>query len=166
MKTTKKFFSSLLTILLFSVGMISAQVDKTFFDVYNAKSQGWSGGAYGSGSGTNYSFSVRFKKDVSIRIDTVWFGDEPHYLNCIKQAGSLLEISVQKGDSILYTGSIYYPGERDKIYGLDLESEKKVITKNPCPDVKCSALIQFRVNGKKYYYPVKNIEGLPSTECP
>jgi len=152
--------------MLLLCSLLSAQVDKSYFDVYYSTYQSWCGGAYGSGSGTNYTFCVRFKKDVEICLDTVWFVDDPRYLTCNKYVGSVKEIKIHKGDSIKFTSSVYYPGERDKIYGLDLGSEKKVISKNPCPDVKCAALIQFHVNGVKYYYPINNIVGQPASNAP
>jgi hypothetical protein len=175
MKTKNQFSQSLIisllrpilfVIMLLLCGLLSAQVDKSFFDVYYSNSQSWAGGAYGSGGGTNYSFSIKFNKDVRICLDTVWYGDAPYYLFCSKYVASVKEVKVQKGDSINYTSSIYYPGERDVMYKPDLGTEKKVITKNPCPDVKCAALIQFHVNGVKYFYPVNNIVELAPIAYP
>jgi hypothetical protein len=175
MKTKDQFQHSLLisilrpilfVIMLLLCGLLSAQVDKSYFDVYYSTNQSWSGGAAGSGSGTNYTFCVRFKKDMRICLDTIWFGDAPYYLYCSKYVASVKEVSVQKGDSNSYTSSIYYPGERDVMYKLDLGSEKKTITKNPCPNVKCAALIQFYVNGVKYFYPVNNIVELAPIAYP
>ena len=78
--------------MLLLCSLLSAQVDKSYFDVYYSTYQSWCGGAYGSGSGTNYTFCVRFKKDVEICLDTVWFVDDPRYLTCNKYVGSVKEI--------------------------------------------------------------------------
>ena len=63
-----KFSLKSVLALIFSLFCMTlfAQVNDEFFDVTNTSSESWSGGVYGSGSNTNYSFVIKFKKDVKI----------------------------------------------------------------------------------------------------
>ena len=154
----------LFVIMLLLCGLLSAQVDTTFFKVYHSTSQSWSGGVYGSGGGEKYTFAIIFKKDANIHIDTVWFYNKFDNMSCIKYKNTDCQTKVQKGDTAVYNSSVYYPGERDKIAYEAID--KKATVKNPFLDVPCDALIQFSVNGVKHYYPVKNIEELAPIAYP
>ena len=117
-----------------------------------------SGGAAGSGSSVTYSFSIKFIKEADIRFDTVWFENVPKttYYNF---PGNASQASFKKGDSVNIAVRFYNPGERDRLalntYG---DNENTKVYKNPLPDNKCVALIQFYINNRKYYYGVKKID--------
>gem|GEM_PF-2809760 len=156
----------IILISIFYSKITSSQINKTYFDVYDASSQFWSGGVEGSGSGSNYSFKIRFKKNVSIKFDTIWFDNNPSYMWCSNYAGSVGPIKIQKGDSVIFNSALYYPGQNDLTNDVQNKTEKNRSTLNPLPDNKCAALIEFVVDGKKYYYPVIEMKGLPAIAYP
>lgn len=160
-----KFRSISRFIILFSVilisGTVSAQINRTYFIVSHATAQSWCGGAAGSGSGINYSFHIVYKKTASIKFDSVWI-DYAYRSLFTKSMMFSSNYSLKKGDSIVLNAQIYYPGEKDKPNNL-IEP-----VKIPCPVKNCKSpvVILFRVNGKLYYYDLKNITTLEPANYP
>jgi len=154
----------LLIFFLFICKPVSAQMCEDYFKLTNTYCESSSGGAYGSGSSTIYTFTIKFKKDVKIYFDTIWFGDipKPAYFN---DKAAVIRGKFNKGDSILLTVSFYYPGERDMFYNSDILLKEK-IDKNPQPQINCIALLQFYVNNVKYYYAVKKIDQMKYNALP
>ena len=140
--------------------MLKAQTDSSFFKVSHSTSQGWAGGAVGSGSGTYYKFTIKFAKNANVTFDTVWVGKKPCYINDADPNGK--KRHVNKGDSIVLNANAYYPSRH--FVGMDYVNEVK--ENNSLPPLKCDAFIQFHVNGKKYFYPVKGIKVLPPIAYP
>jgi hypothetical protein len=150
----------LISLILYS-RTLAAQINTTFFKVSYATSQSWSGGAYGSGSGVYYNFHIAIKKTATIHFDSVWIDYSYHGL--FSRSAMMIEKSnFKKGDSVLLSSEIYYPGEMDPTYSLKVPAK----IPSPCKDCKSSVVILFRVNGKLYYYDVKNIIGLEPINYP
>lgn len=160
-----KILSTSRFILLFSLilfcGTVSAQINRTYFKVTQATAQNWYGGAAGSGSGINYSFHIVYKKTASVKFDSVWI-DHAYRSLFSKSMMFSSNYSLKKGDSIVLNAQIYYPGEKDKPNNL-MET-----VKIPCPVKNCKSpvVILFRVNGKLYYYDLKNVTTLQPANYP
>jgi len=157
--TFKAIFKTLLFIaLLLAFKPLSAQLNEDYFDVRTIYEM-TSGGAAGSGSRATYSFRIKFIKDADMRFDTVWFDNLPKttYYNF---PGNASPASFKKGDSVNIAIGFYYPGERDRLEfkNIDDENANTKAYKNPLPEYKGIALIQFYVNNRKYYYGVKKID--------
>ncbi|NVO02913.1 MAG: hypothetical protein HXX09_09465 [Bacteroidetes bacterium] len=164
MKTKEQFhvhqfiFTAIFIVLFLFFGKIgSAQSNENYFDVKTSM-ETWAGGAAGSGSSTNYTFKIKFKKNVSIRFDTIWFGNMPKLAN---NANSSIEklVAYKSGDSTTISIGFYYPGENDRIFIDDNKIE--VEEKNSVeifPNFRGVAIIQFYIGREKYYYEVKKID--------
>jgi hypothetical protein len=146
-------------IIIFSYSLhSSAQISNEYFTVTSATSQGWSGGAYGSGGGINYYFYITFNKDVKIRFDSVWITNENSFPLTIPTT-SVQDSSrrYKTGENISLFAEEYFPGERDYNYG-NYEEEKKGSL--PPINFKGAALIRFYVNNKPYYYTIDEMQNL------
>jgi hypothetical protein len=151
----------LLFFIFFICKPVSAQVNEDYFEVINTYYESSSGGAYGSGSSEYYVFTLKFKKDAKIYFDTIWFNNDPK-LAYFYNKGGVIPQNFHKGDSILLSSEIRYPGEMEPDYGL----KKPAKIPSPCKTCKLSPVIIFRVNGKCYFYAVNNITGLEPINYP
>jgi hypothetical protein len=150
---------NLLFILFISFNSFS-QFNNEYFAVTSASSQGWSGGAAGSGGGTNYTFILSFLKDVEITFDSVWLGGgDALYLY---GDNSLNALSFKKGNTCTLYSSIYYQGERE-LYTLKSEIET---SSHPPVFYKGKALIRFKINNEVYYYAVEEMKILTPIPYP
>jgi len=170
MKIKTKFKSaidlSLLRIILLITFLmicrtLSAQLNNTFFKVTYATSQSWAGGAAGSGSGIYYNFHIVCKKTATIHFDSVWIDNS--YRALFSRSAMLIEKSTfNKGDSILLSSEVRYPGKKDPMSNVKQPAKMP----KPCKECKSSVIILFRVNGKLYYYDVNKVTGLKPINYP
>ena len=141
-----------------------SQITDEYFKVTSATSQGWSGGAYGSGSGINYYFYIAFNKDVKIRFDSVWITNENSFPLTIPNT-SVQDSSrrYKYGENISLFAEEYFPGERDYHNGIYEEEKKGSL---PPINFKGAALIRFYVNNKPYYYTIDEMQNLAPIAYP
>jgi hypothetical protein len=137
---------------------LAAQVTEEYFDVIYSKCDSWAGGPVGSGSGVNYTFTIKFKKKVDICFDTIWIGDKPTRLTN-NNSQKIKHTNYSIGDSIVVYAAIYYPVKLLDYYLKQTENipDEKTF-KNPMPEYKCEALFQFYANDKVYYYGLKKFD--------
>jgi len=154
----------LILLVLTSVAIstqVFSQITNEFFEVSSATSQGWAGGAAGSGSGVNYIFNVVLKKDTKLEFDSVWItGYDTVGISTTQQNGKGEKL--KKGSSLTVNASQYFPGEVDRYNGYSFE---KKVSKPPV-DFKGAALLRFFVNGNIYYYAVENMQNLAPIAYP
>jgi hypothetical protein len=157
-RTNQFIFTAIFIVLFMFFGKIgSAQSNENYFDVKTSM-ETWAGGAAGSGSSSTYTFKIKFKKNVSIRFDTIWFGNMPKLANNTNSSIMKL-VAYKSGDSSTISVGFYYPGERDRIYIDDnktVEEEKNSV--DIFPNFRGVAIMQFYVGREKYYYEVKKID--------
>jgi len=149
--------------LIFNSRLLSGQTNDTYFKVIHATSQDWSGGEAGSGSGTNFNFTIRSEKSVTISLDSLWTNNSFNSIYENLSHKSLQPISVILGDTLVISSEIYYPGEQDLIPG---KIKRRSDIPDPCKECKSTAVIIFSVNGKVCFYEVGNIEELPAIAYP
>jgi hypothetical protein len=142
----------------------SAQISNEYFTVTSATSQGWSGGAYGSGGGINYYFYISFNKDAKIRFDSVWITNGNSFPLTIPTT-SVQDSSrrYKTGENISLFSEEYFPGERDYHNGIYEEVKKGSL---PPINYKGAALIRFYVNNKPYYYTIDEMQILAPIAYP
>lgn len=154
MSDMKKYVIVLFAAFFFTINSYS-QNDTSYFKITKATSQGWAGGAAGSGSGINYVFNLVVKANVKIRFYTVWIrGDNALP---IRFAQSYIKDStVKNAYSLTLNAEHYFPGEVDRYNGL--VNDNKIFD----PPVKYDgkALLSFTIRNKTYYYAVKDMENL------
>jgi hypothetical protein len=151
----------ILFIVIFPV-FTYAQMSDAYFTVISSTSQNWAGGAAGSGSGTNYSFTVTFKCSINLVFDSVWVGggNSLDLFNSISVEMDS-EYSYTKNETLSLSASQYYPGEYDRNIGLI-----KVKESPPPINYQGDALIKFYVNGQTFYYAVQGMKSLPDINYP
>ena len=125
------------------------------FTLIRASSQSWTAGIPSGGSGTEYYFDVKINSSKGITFDSAWINNKSFPLFLSKQNSGNSGVSSDpvtfvKGDSITLRVS-------------DITHSSKV-TASAKPPVTYTgaALIGYKVNGKQFYYSVKEIKKLPS----
>jgi hypothetical protein len=157
MKTSLMIF----TVFTLFITTSYSQMDTNYFRVTTATSQGWSGGAYGSGSGIKYVFDVSFKADVKLKFDTVWIaGGNGLVFRPMQAVG--VDSAFKKGNTFTLYADQYFPGEIDRYKGKTPDKA----TSNPPVNYIGKALIRYIVNNKTYYYTVKEMESLQPLAYP
>ena len=104
----------------------------------NANSQGWSGGAMGSGHGTNYNFYF-INKGAAVTCDSVWING---FVLPVKQTVNSKSDTVHVSAMAFYRGSV---GPQDNRAAVEPKKE------NPPIPVKGTALISYK-SGKGVKY--------------
>ena len=71
------------------------------FEIIEASSQKWIGGAPGSGKGTNYNIKVLpFKDSDKLQIDKIWIGNEYFEINALVDPKDTKNKSFEKNDTL------------------------------------------------------------------
>ena len=123
--------------------------------VYRATSQQWSGGAHGSGKGTNYQFFLP-AADTALTFDSAWVDG---YRLALKRFSS-----VKNKDTLIIQASAFFSdGGRNG-------DEKKTTpdaASIPSDKIKCTAVLRFRFNkNAPNEYCVTVIQVLPRLNYP
>lgn len=115
------------------------------FEVIQAHSEAWTGGAKNSGSGTEYYFKTVISANEHIKFDSLWIDNEAMPLMAIKGKKYDAKAVIAKNDTVLLRAS-------------HKNNPKATAIVKPPVAYTGAALIGYTVNGKKHYYTVKKIE--------
>lgn len=156
---TKPYIALILVILSLNS---FAQNKNKYFKADSATLMQWHGGASWAPSGTTYEFYLTFKKNCTVRFDSVWIPYEKSLpVTLITTSGWKAADSVFKKDSSyiitvqrINPGSIYY------------EYKKDIMENGSAApfEFKGMAMIRYYVNNKKHYFTI--VENFKNVPCP
>lgn len=120
-----------------------ATAKNPYFSVLSAQSEEFSAGRRGGERGTEYTLRVKIVSTKKIQFDSLWVGKKALTVYPARLRGpvSSAPVTFKKGDTIFL-----------KATG-PLESELPVTGRTPVA-YKGSALVSYRVGGKRYYQVV------------
>ena len=146
-----KVLSIVLSILLMSCSATKMQNEQPF-DLINATSQKWYGGAAGSGYGTEYKFFFEKKSDTEVAFDTVWINDRA-FIPEIANVSFPLK-NIEKGHQ--FSLNMNYRFMENKYTGEVFESPVK--DEAGSPEYAGDALLIYKVNGERKTMIIQKIE--------
>jgi hypothetical protein len=127
------------------------------FEVIEATYQKWSGGTPDSGTGTNYIVKMLAKSNHDkLQIDQLWVGDDFYKVEAYKQEEKSREKLFVKNDTILIKATkLIQPNSK----GVMVEKKNYENISKPY-DYKGSALIGFKLKGKRKYKEISTLKKL------
>ena len=121
--------------------------------ILRAEKQSWAGGPKGSGSGTNYYFSIKtFVNSDSLHFDTLWLGDRFYPITQFFVKN--MDVKEFKANDTLFFSLQYYRNVRnpdfDKNYNLKKSSH----------NFHGEALLKYTYINEIHYFEIKKLKQL------
>ena len=119
-----------------------------YFTLLSAKSEIWTAGTIGGGSGIDYYFKVKINTTEIILFDSAWINNYSFKIFISKETTSISNEPVN-----------YYKGDNIILRISDLKNQNtKIVNSIPPIKFKGSALIRYTVNSKRKYFVIKEIK--------
>lgn len=122
-----------------------------------ATSQHWSGGAAGSGHGTNYNFYFKNSTAWGYVFDSVWLNDRRLVVTTSPTV---------KGDTLLLSAERFFKGELQFHQQQTIDSTEEQTVLFPVMNYDGAAIIGYWFNGVRGYIAVKDFVYLPALNYP
>ncbi|GDX52532.1 hypothetical protein LBMAG27_15790 [Bacteroidota bacterium] len=124
--------------------------------IYFATAQSWSGGAMGSGKGTNYLFYLS-PPDSSYSFDSVWVNG---YRLSLKKRNDY-----SSKDTMVLAATAFFPGSKPAAPEGETEKKGPDEAVKPC-FVDASIVIRYFSNNTKFYLSSSSLKVLPKINYP
>lgn len=166
-KTTVNFKYIFILLLLFCAftGNTNAQVfyKSGTFKIANASKRSMYPGVQGSPISTTTSFTLIVKKCTRFSIDSFWQDGYTDQVSVGYKNGSIWDGKPMAGDTLLVSCT-YYRSTSDNRPGMPMFFGS--ITESPKIKHKGLLLFRYFINGKPYFFSIKNMEVLESVYAP
>ncbi len=124
--------------------------------IYYGTSQSWSGGAMGSGKGTNYRFYIS-RSDSTIAFDSVWVNG---YRLALKKRNDF-----SSKDTLVFDATAFFPGSKPNAPEGVPEKKGPVESLKPCCD-DALFVIRFIFDNDKDFLSSSSLRILPRINYP